>query len=314
MIAQTISHIPHQSDTDAAVAAPRIALITPLRDEEGYIEAMIESIVAQTVLPTVWLIVDDGSTDRTPEIVRHYCEQFSFIQLLQLPPRAERRPGGEGAIASALSKLDLSQYDYLARFDADLLFEKDYFERVLAKFSQKPQLGIAGGGLYIDRGGALIPEVAPEYHVRGALKMYRCECFKQLGGLATHIGWDTIDEVSAWSHGWETASFMDIRVIHRRPTGEGIEAGRIYRERGRAEYLTWSHPLFVVLKAAKLATKHSGNACSFMTGFLSCYRRDEVRLQSPEFKRTRRGQQMDRMLASILPGITRRPSGTAGGH
>lgn len=308
MITQTISALPFRSDTCAGHSSPRIALITPLRDEEGYIEAMIESIVAQTVRPSKWLIVDDGSTDKTPEIVRRYCEQVDFIQLLQLPPRAERRPGGEGAIASALSSLDLSQYDFLARFDADLLFESDYFERILAKFSENPQLGIAGGGLYIHRGEALIPEQAPEYHVRGALKMYRCECFSQLGGLATHIGWDTIDEVSAWSRGWKTASFMDIRVIHRRPTGEGIEAGRIYRERGRAEYLTWSHPVFVVVKAAKLATKHRRNALSFMRGFLSCYRQSEARLQSPEFKRTRRKQQMERMFSSILPKTIRRSS------
>lgn len=307
MITQTSSTMISQPKSLVAAPKPRIALITPLRDEEGYIEAMIESIVAQTVQPLKWLIVDDGSTDKTPDIVRRYCEQNKFIELLQLPPRSERRPGGEGAIASALSSLDLSQYDFLARFDADLLFESDYFERMLAKFSENPQLGIAGGGLYINRDGVLLPERAPEYHVRGALKMYRLECFNELGGLATHIGWDTIDEVSAWSHGWKTSSFMDIRVIHRRPTGGGIEAGRIYRERGRAEYLTWSHPVFVTLKAAKLAARFPRNALCFISGFLSCYRHSQTRLQSPEFKRTRRRQQMDRMFSSILPETLRRP-------
>src|SRR3982750_4325930 len=102
-------------------AYPRIALMTPLRDEENYIEAMIISIVEQTVRPTKRLIVDDGSTDKTPMIVKSYCRRFEFIELIELPARSERNPGGEGVIAHALQKLDLSQYDYLARFDADLL-------------------------------------------------------------------------------------------------------------------------------------------------------------------------------------------------
>jgi poly-beta-1,6-N-acetyl-D-glucosamine synthase len=306
MMAHTSSTIPLPPATFGARPTPRIALITPLRDEEGYIEAMIESIIAQSVRPTKWLIVDDGSTDKTPVIVRRYCERFDFIELLQLPPRTERRPGGEGAIAAALNSLDLSQFDFLARFDADLLFENDYFERILAKFVENPQLGIAGGGLYINRNGRLIPEQAPEYHVRGALKMYRRECFNELGGLATYIGWDTIDEVSAWSRGWKTSSFMDIRVIHRRPTGEGMQAVRIYRERGRAEYLTWSHPVFVTFKAARMASTKPRNALSFMSGFLSCYRHGQARLQSLDFKRTRRKQQMDRMFSSLLPEILRR--------
>lgn len=306
MMTQNSSPTPLDLATVEAGATPRVALITPLRDEEGYVEAMIESIIAQSVRPAKWLIVDDGSTDQTPDIVRRYCQQVNFIELLQLPPRSERRPGGEGAIASALNNLDLSQYDFLARFDADLLFENDYFERILAKFVENPRLGIAGGGLYINQNGSLIPERAPEYHVRGALKMYRRDCFNKLGGLATHIGWDTIDEVSAWSHGWETRSFMDIRVIHRRPTGGGMQAVRIYRERGRAEYLTWSHPVFVTLKAARMAGTNPRNALSFMSGFLSCYRQGETRFQSIEFKGTRRKQQMGRMCSSILPETVRR--------
>jgi biofilm PGA synthesis N-glycosyltransferase PgaC len=279
---------------------PRIALITPLRDEANYIGAMADSIVAQQTLPTKWLIVDDGSTDGTPAIVRAYCRKFEFIELLELPARSERRPGGEGAIASALQKLDLSNIDYLARFDADLLFERDYFSRLVDRFNQDPKLGIAGGGLYIiDRRGRLVPEHAPEYHVRGALKMYRRECFEQLGGLGTDIGWDTIDEVYAWSRGWRTRSFMDIQVIHRRPTGESLHASRIYRERGRAEYLTWSHPAFVLLKTMKMAIKSPANARYFLDGFLRSYRERHVRLRDPKFRRTRRNQQFARVFGVL---------------
>jgi biofilm PGA synthesis N-glycosyltransferase PgaC len=286
-------------------AHPRIALITPLRDEEDYIEAMIVSIAKQQIQPAKWLIVDDGSTDKTPAIVKSYCQRFKFIELLELPARSERKPGGEGAIAYALQKLDLSRYDYLARFDADLLFENDYFIRLLDEFHRDPKLGIAGGGLYIDRNDRLVLERAPVYHVRGAVKMYRCECFDQLGGLGTDIGWDTIDEVYAWSRGWKTRSFFDIKVIHRRPTGESLHASRIYRERGRAEYLTWSHPAFVLLKSMKMAISNPANARYFLGGFVHSYKKHQVRLLDPEFKRTRRNQQFARIINTVIPEFFR---------
>jgi poly-beta-1,6-N-acetyl-D-glucosamine synthase len=288
-------------NTSGTETHPRIALITPLRDEEDYVEAMILSIIAQQKRPAKWIIVDDGSTDRTSVIVQRYCENFEFIELLELPARSERRPGGEGAIISALERLDLSQFDYLARFDADLLFEKDYFSRLLEEFHQDPKLGIAGGSLFIRKNGMLILEKAPEYHVRGALKMYRRECFEQLGGLGTEIGWDTIDEVYAWSQGWRTRSLSDIQVIHRRPTGEGLHASRIYWERGRAEYLTWSHPAFVFLKTVKLAVDSPANARCFFAGFLRSYKTHQIRLRDSKFKRTRRNQQLARVLLVLNP-------------
>jgi poly-beta-1,6-N-acetyl-D-glucosamine synthase len=262
---------------------------------------MIVSIVKQTIHPAKWLIVDDGSTDKTPAIVKSYCQQFEFIELLELPARSERKPGGEGAIACALQRLDLSQYDYLARFDADLLFEEDYFGRILDEFNKDLRLGIAGGGLYIDQNKKLVLERAPEYHVRGAVKMYRCECFEQLCGLGTDIGWDTIDEVYGWSRGWRTRSFFDIRVIHRRPTGESLHASRIYQERGRAEYLTWSHPVFVLLKSVKIAMGSPANGRYFFNGFFHSYKMRHFRLADPEFRRTRRNQQLARALNSVIP-------------
>jgi len=293
------------SSIGACLTHPRIALITPLRDEEVYVEAMILSIVNQQIQPAKWLIVDDGSTDNTPAIVKSYCQQFEFIELVELPARSERNPGGEGAIAHALQRLDISQYDYLARFDADLLFEDSYFALILAEFDKDPKLGIAGGGLYIYRNDKLVLERAPEYHVRGALKMYRRECFEQLGGLETDIGWDTIDEVYAWSRGWRTRSFFDIRTIHRRPTGEGLHARRIYRERGRAEYLTWSHPAFVLLKSVKMAMSNPANARYFLGGFLHSHKMRQVRLADLEFKWTRRHQQLTRALNLVVPRFVR---------
>jgi len=279
----------------------RYALIMPVRDEEKFIGPMIESILAQTVPPTKWIIVDDGSSDGTLEILRTYARRAPCLEIVELPRREHRAPGGEGAIAQALHHLNLAEFDFLARFDADLLFEPDYVERILGEFNQDPRLGIAGGGLYVQRNGRLELEIVPEFHVRGALKMYRRECFEQIGGITTRIGWDTIDEVFAWTKNWNTRSFFEYRVIHRRPTGEGIRQTRVYWQRGKAEYYTWSHPLHVLAKTVKLTfeLKNPVSPLMYLFAFLVCYAKGEDRLQSPDFVRARRQQQMRRIFSSL---------------
>jgi glycosyltransferase involved in cell wall biosynthesis len=277
---------------------PRYALITPVRDEGKFIGAMIDSILAQSVHPAKWVIVDDGSTDRTPAIIASYAKRADFIDFVRLPAREQREAGGEGAVPNALKRVNASDFDFLARFDADLLFEPDYIECILSEFDRDPALGIAGGGIYDQRKGGLELEKGPEYHVRGALKMYRRRCFEDIGGLTAQIGWDTIDEVYAWTKGWKTRSFFQYKVIHRRPTGEGIPANRVSWERGRAEYLTWSTPLFVLLKAAKIAAAQFSplRPSHYLAGFVSCYLSGEPRLQDSVFAKARRSQQWRRMV------------------
>ena len=275
----------------------RLVLFTPVRDEEQYIGAMMQSILAQTIRPARWIIVDDGSIDSTCEIIARYQQGHDFIELLRLPRRDRRRPGGEGAIDCALHGLCLEDFDFLARFDADLCFESNYIAGILGEFEKDPSLGIAGGGLFVEKDGTLQPEKAPAYHVRGALKMYRRECFEQIGRLATCMGWDTIDEVSAWTKGWATKSFFQYRVIHRRPTGEGLPTRRIYWKRGEGEYFTWSDPLFVMAKAFKIARDSRGVTAplSFLAGFAACYFSRPGRLRHAVFVVARRKQQRARM-------------------
>ncbi len=274
----------------------RYALIMPVRDEENFLPAMAESVISQAIQPKRWIIVDDGSRDRTPEIARQLARNFSFIQLICLPNRAQRLPGGEGAIPSALRELNLREYDYLARFDSDLILSPDYMEKIFSEFEREPRLGIAGGGLYIESPDGLVFEESPEDHIRGALKMYKMECFEEIGGMTADIGWDTIDEVEARSRGWITQSYPSIVAIHRRPTGTGIASAKVFRSRGRAEYLTWSHPLFVFAKAFRTAWIYSPRvAVGYLYGFASCYLRSEERKRSREFIRVRRKEQMQKL-------------------
>lgn len=292
-----INDKPEIEDRDAV----RYALVTAVRDEEKYIRAMINSILEQQVLPAKWIIVDDGSSDNTADIVMDYVRRYDFMEIVQLPIRNQRLPGGESAIKHALSRLSLPDFDFVARFDADLVFEPDYIARILSEFDRDPELGIAGGGLYIETRNGKQLEQVPSYHVRGALKMYRRQCFQEIGSLSSRIGWDTIDEVTAWTRGWKTKSFFQYRVKHCRPTGDGLWAVRVYWERGKAEYYTWSHPIFVLAKTFKMGAEKLSllKPLSFLAGFARCYVRSESRLQDAAFVRTRRSQQLERMATSV---------------
>ena len=279
---------------------PTYVLISPVYNEESFIGRMIESIAAQTVLPTRWTIVDDGSTDSTPEIVRAYAQRYTFIELIRLPKRTIRKPGGESVIQQVLKLVQSDPYDFLARLDADLEFRSDYISRILNEFSNDPNLGIAGGGLYLVKKGRLVLEKVPKYHVRGGLKMYRRKYLEQIGTLQTCMGWDTIDEVYAWKYGWKTRSFLEIRVIHKRPTGGGLSAREISRQRGQGEYNTWSLPLFVFLKALRVAATEPTRGLYYLLGFMDCYLKHKDRIQDLEFKRIRRKQQLLRLVSAGL--------------
>jgi glycosyltransferase involved in cell wall biosynthesis len=277
---------------------PVYALISPVYNEKKFIGRMIESIAAQTVLPSRWVIVDDGSTDGTQEIIRAYLQRYRFIELICLPKSKTNKPGGEGVIQKALEIVQFYPYEFLGRFDSDLEFCPDYIEKMLCEFAGDEKLGIAGGGLYIEKENRFVLEKVPKYHVRGGVKMYRRKCLEDIGSLCTHMGWDTVDEVHAWRYGWKTRSFFENRVIHKRPTGERLTARELSRQRGQAEYYTWSHPLFVFLKAVKVGAASPMRGFHFLDAFLECYRKQEARLQDADFKRIRRKQQLKRLVSA----------------
>jgi hypothetical protein len=277
---------------------PRYAIITPVFNEAEFVGPMIASVLRQDAMPAKWIFVDDGSTDGTVQLLHHLASLSGLIEVVRLPTKSQRRPGGEGIIQYALQRLNLDDYDYLARFDADLLFDKDYMLRLFQEFDKNPKLGIAGGELFIERhNGMLQPEKQPVTHVRGALKMYRMACFKDIGGLAADMGWDMIDETYAWMKGWETRSFPQCQAIHRRPTGGGISRLCYFWQNGRAEYLSWGDPLFVLLKAAKIFVLDRApmGALSFTAAFLSCYAHGVSRLQEPQFVACRRKYHRSRL-------------------
>jgi len=151
---------------------PQYLIITPVRDEERHIESTLESVCHQTTLPSQWVIVDDGSTDRTGEIIDRYAAKFRWIQAVHRVNRGFRKAGGGvvEAFYEGYKTRKANEWDYIVKLDGDLSFAPDYFEKCFQHFDQDPRLGIGGGEIYHQVSGALKVEANPQFHVRGATR------------------------------------------------------------------------------------------------------------------------------------------------
>ena len=207
-------------------------IITPVRNEELYLQKTIDSVVSQTLQPRRWIIVNDGSTDKTGVIIDTAARKHAWIQAVHRPDRGFRKQGGgvieafyDGyALFSTLnSQLSTSNppWDFLVKLDGDLSFEPNYFTACLEQFTTNPKLGIGGGTVCRREGITLVAEAGndPRFHVRGATKIYRRACWEQIGGLIKAPGWDTVDELKANMLGWQTLTFpgLNLAATQRHP-------------------------------------------------------------------------------------------------
>lgn len=256
---------------------PRYVVITPVRDEEQHLSATIECMIRQTVLPAQWVIVDDGSTDRTGEIIDAYADRYLWITPIHRKDRGFRKSGAGvvEAFNTGLAALDDTDWDFIVKFDGDLTFSPDYFQRCFEEFASDPALGLGGGVIYSAAGDRpAAAETGPLFHVRGATKIYRGACWRQIGGLLLAPGWDTFDEVKANSLGWKTRSFPQLHLLHHRQTGAADGSWRTSVKYGRANYICGYHPVFMLLKCARRLvqkpyfTGAAGLVYGFMTGYL----------------------------------------------
>jgi glycosyltransferase involved in cell wall biosynthesis len=222
-------------------------IITPARNEAQFIELTLQSVVAQTVRPLKWVIVSDGSTDGTDDIVVKYMADNPWIELLRMPERQNRNFAGKAyAVNAGRARLGTLQYDVIGNLDADVSFESGYFEFLMARFTENPMLGCAGTG-FRERGMSYNYEFVGTEHVSGMCQMFRRECFEEIGGYAAvkSGGIDLIAVLSARARGWETRTFPERTFEHHRIQGGALHAGlreRVYT--GRKDYLLGNHPLW----------------------------------------------------------------------
>jgi poly-beta-1,6-N-acetyl-D-glucosamine synthase len=275
-------------------------IITPARDEEEFLERTILSVAGQTILPIQWIIVNDGSRDRTGEIIDRYSDIYPWITARHRPNRGYREAGGGvmNTFYDGYEQIESPEWGYLVKLDADLSFPHDYFERCFAEFEKDSLLGIGGGGIYHEVDGQLKLEENPKFHVRGATKIYKRKCWDELGGLLRAPGWDTIDELKANMLGWSTRSFLDLRVSHYRFTGAADGAWKDCIKNGRANYITGYHPVFMMVKCLRRLAKkpYLSGSVGLMWGFLSSYWKRTPQVEDRKLINYTRSQQMRRLM------------------
>jgi glycosyltransferase involved in cell wall biosynthesis len=239
-------------------------IITPAFNEEQYIERTIESVLAQTCKPLLWLIVDDGSTDQLAHIVKQYAEKHPWIQYVYRQ-REDGKTYYESnvyAIQYGLDRIENSEcgmrhYDYIAILDADITLLPDYYERIFSCFQSDPLLG-AASGIYREIGKNGFKKVLHDRRSCPKNTMvFRKACFDQIGGFIPmkYGGEDTIACFTARMNRWKTWSFPDIVAIHNKPVGTGHGKGilKIRFRQGFGEYFLATHPLFMLFKSFRRA-------------------------------------------------------------
>ena len=245
----TAIQVPHPPEYPTRTVP--LVIIAPVRDEADLIQLTLDSMVAQTVRPVEWIIVDDGSKDNTANIVKAYAEKYSFIRLVQRPDRGFRKVGG-GVVAAfkyGITQITHSEYEYIAKLDGDMSFGPHYLEIMFKEFEANPKLASVSGKVYREEDGEKIEEYIIDEHVAGQFKLYRRSAFEEIGGFVEEVMWDGIDVHSARMKGWKTFSFYhaDAVLMHHRLMGSSDK--NVYRGRlrwGRGIWFMGYHPLYAL--------------------------------------------------------------------
>jgi biofilm PGA synthesis N-glycosyltransferase PgaC len=281
---------------------PIYVVITPVRNEQANLGQAIDSMVQQTVRPAKWVIVNDGSSDATGRIADEARARHDWISVVHRTDRGFRKPGGGvvEAFREGYQVVEKDQWDFIVKLDGDLSFDAQFFAKALDRFSEDSGLGIGGGTICGKEGDQLVAEWRgdPPFHVRGATKIYRRECWLQLGFLYPVAGWDTLDEVKANMLGWRTYSFADLKLLHHRRAGEADGAWGNWFKNGRANYISGYHPVFMLLKCgARAARKPYGvGALGLLSGFVSGYVKRVPRIDDTQLIQYLRQEQIKRLL------------------
>jgi glycosyltransferase involved in cell wall biosynthesis len=234
----------------------KYALITPAHNEEAHLEQVIRSVVAQKVRPVRWVIVSDGSTDRTDEIVRTFATEHDWIRLLRRDRDPSRHFSGKAhAVNAAYETLKPLEFDLIGNLDADITLPPDYYEFLISRFAAMPDLGVAGTPFVEDPSRPDVHSYAHSFadltHVSGACQFFRRRCFEDIGGYAPvkQGGIDWVAVTTARMRGWKTRTFLEKTCLHHRPMGTADR--NLLRARfrhGHEEYIVGGHPLWQVLR------------------------------------------------------------------
>jgi GT2 family glycosyltransferase len=234
----------------------KYVLVTPARNEEAFIEGTIRSVISQTIRPERWVIVSDGSTDRTDEMIRQFANEHTWIELLRMPEHRDRTFAAKAVCFNAgYDQLKSGDFDLIGNLDADITLEPDYYEFLLGRFAEMPQLGVAGTPFIEDASQPQSHTYAHQFadlqHVSGACQMFRRKCFEEVGGYTPIKGGgiDWVAVTTARMKGWQTRTFVEKSAFHHRKMGTASRSPLVARFRhGQEDYYVGGHPLWQVLR------------------------------------------------------------------
>jgi hypothetical protein len=275
-------------------------LVTAARNEAEFIELTIKSVVSQTIRPARWVIVSDGSTDGTDDIVSRYAAEHPWIELLRMPERQERHFAAKAhAFNTGCDRLKDVEYDALGNIDADVSLGDDYFAFLLGKLAENPRLGVVGTA-FKDRSLHYDYRFVSIEHVAGPCQLFRRQCLEAIGGyLPSRVGGiDHIAVITARMKGWQTRTFADKAYIHHREMGTAQNSALSARfKSGALDYALGGHPLWELFRTAYQITKkpYVAGALMLLAGYLSAGVRRVERPVSRELVGFRRREQMRRL-------------------
>jgi biofilm PGA synthesis N-glycosyltransferase PgaC len=288
-------------------------IISPARNEAKFIDLTIKSVIAQTVLPLKWIIVSDGSTDGTDEIVNEFARQHSFIELLRMPERKERNFAGKVyAFRAGYERIKQLGHKVIVSLDADISFEPDYFEFLLSKLAENDAFGVVGTPFQELSGQVYDYRFVNIEHVSGACQVFRRECFEAIGGYVPIKGGsiDHVAVISARMHGWQTRTFPEKVCTHHREMGtaqQGILKSRF--NYGLKDYRIGNHPLWEVFRAVYQMTQTPRLVGGFALGIGYTWAAVQ-RLERPvprELVEFHRKEQLNRLKSKLGLGAAGQP-------
>lgn len=292
-------------------------LITPARNEADLIEHPLRSVVAQTALPKRWIIISDGSTDGTDEIVEKYQTGRPWISLMRLPERKERHFAAKvNAFQAAYDSLKDLRFDVVGNLDADVSFDPDYFEYLLTQFAGDERLGVAGTHYIEGDFHSFKDSHINVHHVNGQVQLFRRACYDDIGGYVPIRGGgiDWVAVTTARMKGWHTYSFGERTFYHHRKMGTAasgeLEARFHY---GKKDYFLGGHPLWQLFRGTFQLSKkpYVLGGLALMLGYAWCWVTGHQRAVSPELTAFHRGEQMERLRRLISSRLAPRRTETA---
>jgi glycosyltransferase involved in cell wall biosynthesis len=277
------------------------ALVTPARNEEAYLEAVVQSVISQRIPPKKWIIVSDGSTDRTDEIARKYAAQYDWIEVVRMAEHRDRNFAAKVSCFNAgYEHLKGIEYDVIGNLDADITFDEDYFAFLLAKFAENLRLGVAGTPFVEEGYSSADDSYEGGDHVAGGCQLFRRECFEEIGGYPSVKAGsvDKIAVVTARMMGWETKSFREKKFFHHRKLGTGGSSTWMAAfSYGKRDFRMGRHPLWESFRVVYRMTKkpYFIEGALLMAGYVWAAVRREERPVSRDFVAFVQKEQMARL-------------------